>query len=245
MYSLLLLLVGGAGLAVTLWTLRCWQQTRSGLILFVLLPLAAAPYEVLVAGLGRFIGVSDQLRDLAGLPILWWSLTLPLSLFTFATLCRRLGFWWARIDWGHGIVCIGAVVLLFWELPRIFGTKRIWAACWQDVVHYVPAVPAGQLCAGTPPPGGSPAATWVAQWIVFGAFAGLGLGLAATRRWPWLAVGAGMGLALMLLPPATVGPVPAYVGRSVGLAAMAIAAVRFAGLPPLDTPGPRAPAAGT
>jgi hypothetical protein len=245
MYSLLLLAVGAAGLAMTLWTLRQWQQTRSGLILFVLLPLAAAPYEALVAGLGRFIGPGDQLRDVAGLPILWWSLTLPLSLFTFATICRRLRFWWARIDWGHGIVCIGAVVLMLWELPRVFGTKRIWPACWQDVVHYVPAVPPGQLCAGAPPPGESPAATWVALWIVFGAFAGLGLGLAVTRRWPWLAVGAGLALVLLLLPPATVGPVPGYVGRTLGLAAMAIAAVRYADLPPLDAAGPPVPAAGT
>jgi hypothetical protein len=245
MYSLLLLALGAAGLALALWTLRRWQETRSGLILFALLPLVPAPYEAIVAGLGRFIGPSDQLRDLAGLPIIWWSLTLPLSLFTFATLWRRLRFWLARIDWSHGTVCIGAVVLLLWELQRVFGTKRIWPACWQDVVHYVPAVPAGQLCAGATPPGESPAATWVSLWIVFGAFAALGVGLAVTRRWPWLAVGVGMALALLLLPPAIVGPVPGYVGRSLGLAAMAIAAVRYADLPPLDPDGVPGPAAGT
>jgi hypothetical protein len=245
MYSIVLLVVGAAALAVTLWTLRQWQLTRSAIILFVLLPLAATPYEVLVAGLGRFIGPGDRLRDLAGLPILWWSLTLPLALFSFATICRRLGFWWARIDWGHGIVCIGAVVLMLWELPRVFGTKRIWPACWQDVVHYTPVVPAGQLCPGAAVPGESPAAVWLTQWIVLGAFAGLGAGLATGRRWPWLAVGAFPALLLLLLPAEVVGPVPAYVGRALGLAAMALAAVRYADLPPLETPDRPAAGAGT
>lgn len=247
MYSVLLLILAAVNLAVTLWVFRRWRQTGSGLILFVLLPLAAAPYETLVAGLGRFIGVGDPLRDLAGFPILWWTLTLPLALFTFATLCRRLGFWWARIDWGHGLVCIGAVILLLWELQRVFGMKRIWPACWQDVVHYVPVVPAGQLCAGAPLPGDSPAATWLAPWIVFGAFAAAGAGLAVTRRWPWLALGTGLGLALQLLPPAGAGPLPAYLGRSLCLWAMAAAAVRYAHLEsPADGDGKGvAPAPGT
>jgi len=230
MYSLFLLLLAAANLVVTLWVFRRWQQTRSGLILFVLLPLAAAPYETLVAGLGRFIGVGDQLRDLAGFPIFWWAFTLPLALFTFATLCRRLGFWWARIDWGHGLVCIGAVVLLLWELPRVYGTKRIWAGCWQDVVFYVPVVPPGQLCAGAGEPGDSPAAVWLAPWIVFGAFAATGIALWITRRWPWLALLAGGGLALLLVPATVAGPLPGFLGRSLCLWGMAVAAVHYAHL---------------
>ena len=244
MFSIVLLVLGLASLGVTLWTLRQWQATRSALVLFVLLPLAAAPYEALVAGLGRFVGPGNGLRDVAGLPILWWAFTLPLALFTFATLCRRLGFRWARIDWGHGIVCIGAVVLLLWELPRVFGTRRIAPACWADVVHYVPAVPPGQLCAGAMPPGASPAAAWLTPWIVFGAFAAAGAGLAVTRRWPWLAVGCGLGLVLLALPTAVVGPVPAYAGRALCLWAMAVTAVRYADLPPLAGGAGTNPAAG-
>jgi hypothetical protein len=246
MYSLLLLALGVALLALTAWTWWQWRTTGAGIVLFVLLPLAGSAWEALVAGSGRFTGPGDGLRDSAGLTVLWWSFTLPLALFTFATVSRRLRFAWARIDWGHGLVCIGAVVLLFAELPRMFGSKRIWPVCWQDVVAYAPVVPPGQLCAGAPLPGESPAATWLAPWIVFGAFAALGVGLAVTRRWPWLAVGTGAGLALLALPPAWVGPVPAIAGRGLALAAMALAAVRYAGLPPLDAPdGPGTNGQGT
>ena len=41
MYSLLVLLLAGAGLVVALWAFLQWQQSRSAMILFVLLPLAA------------------------------------------------------------------------------------------------------------------------------------------------------------------------------------------------------------
>jgi hypothetical protein len=229
MYSVLLLALGILNLGVALWLFRHWQQGRSAIVLFVLLAMAASPWEVLVAGLGRFIGTGETLRDLAGLPVLWWTLTLPLALFSLATLCRRLGFRWALIDWGHGLVCIGAVLLLLWELPRVFGTKQVFAGCWQDVVYYAPVLPPGQVCPGTPPPGPSPAATWLAPWIVFGAFAAAGIGLAVTRRWPWLALGGIAGCALLALPPAAAGPIPALLGRSLVFWAMAAATVRYAG----------------
>ena len=48
-------------------------------------------------------------------PLLVWVVGIfafPLTLFTHATLSRRIGFAWARIDWGHGTLCLIAVALL-------------------------------------------------------------------------------------------------------------------------------------
>ncbi len=211
MYSVLLLVLAVAALGVTLWTFRHWQATRSGLILFVLLPLPALPYELFVAGIGRWLGPGQTLLELSGLPILWWTLTLPLALFSVATLCRRVGFSWARLDWGHGAVCIVAVVLLLWKLPVIFTIKQLRLASWEDTVRYVPAVPVVPL----------------SLWLVFGAFMLTGLGLWRRERWPWLALPLAVALLLLALPGAVAGPIPAYLGKVVGFAGIAGAAVHY------------------
>jgi len=211
MYSVLLLLLAVVALGGTLWTFHHWRATRSPLILFVLLPMPALPYELFVAGLGRWLGSGQTLLELSGLPIFWWTLTLPLALFSFATLCRRVGFSWAQIDWGHGAVCIAAVVLLLWKLPGIFTIKQLQLAAWEDIVRYVPAAP------GVP----------LSLWLVFGAFLLAGLGLWRRERWPWLALPLAVALALLALPGVVTGPVPAYVGKVLGFIGIAGAAVKY------------------
>lgn len=244
MFSALLLVLTAANLGVLLWTFRQWQLTRSGLVLFVLLPLVALPYESLVVGLGRWIGVGQTLRDLSGPPLAWWYLTLPLSLFAFATLCRRVGFAWARIDWGHGGVCLFATLLVVLQLPRIRTIKALYPACWQDTLRYVRSVPVAEACdagqAGIHVPVPS---DWV-PWVVFGLFAACGVGLLRHRQWPWLAAGMLPGLVLLLLPPALVGPVPAYFGKAFCFWSMAVTMVHYGRLyPPTPREGGPAPAA--
>ncbi len=211
MYSVLLLVLAVAALGMTLWTYRHWQATRSGLILFVLLPLPALPYELFVTGIGRWLGAGQTLLELSGLPILWWTLTLPLALFSVATLCRRVGFSWAQIDWGHGAVCIVAVLLLLWQLPAIFTIKQLRLAAWEDTIRYVPAVPSAPL----------------SLWLVFGAFTLTGLGLWRRERWPWLALCMAVALLLVALPAAVVGPIPADLGKVLGFAGIAGTVVRY------------------
>ena len=211
MYSVLLLVLAIAALGITLWTFRHWHATRSGLILFVLLPLPALPYELFVTGLGRWLGAGQTLLELSGLPIFWWTLTLPLALFSVATLCRRVGFSWAQIDWGHGAVCIAAVLLLFWKLPAVLTIKQLHLASWEDIIRYVPAPPAVPL----------------SLWVVFGAFTLTGFGLWRRERWPWLALLLVVALLLLALPVAVVGPIPAYLGKVLGFAGMAGTAVHY------------------
>jgi hypothetical protein len=210
MYSVLLLLLAVAALGSTLWTFHHWRVTRSALILFVLLPMPALPYELFVAGFGRWLGPGQTLLELSGLPIFWWTLTMPLALFSFATLCRRVGFSWARIDWGHGAVCIAAVVLLLWKLPTIFTIKQLHLAAWEDIVRYVPA-----------------AELPLSLWLVFTAFLLAGLGLWRREGWPWLALAVAVALALLALPAAVTGPVPAYAGKVLGFIGIAGASVKY------------------
>lgn len=211
MYSVLLLVLAFTTLGLALWTFRQWQTTRSALILFVLLPLPALPYELFVAGLGHWLKPGQTLLELSGLPILWWTLTLPLALFSVATLCRRVGFSWARIDWGHGFVCIAAVLLLLWKLPAIFTIKQLQPAFWQDTVRYVPVEPTVPLT----------------LWLVFTAFTLTGLGLWHREHWPWLALPLLGALVLLGLPPTVVGPIPTYLAKVLGFAGIAGAAVHY------------------
>jgi hypothetical protein len=227
MYSVLLLVLAVSALGLSLWTFRQWQLTRSGLILFVLLPLPALPWELLVVGIGRWLGPTQTLLELSGLPILWWTLTLPLALFSVATLGRRVGFAWAQIDWGHGAVCIGAVLLLLWQLPTIFSIKLLHPACWRDTVRYVPGLPAAEACEAGQAGIGATAAVPLSLWVVFVAFALTGIGLWRREGWPWLALPLAVALLLLGLPASLVGPIPAYLGKAIGFAAMAVAAVHY------------------
>jgi hypothetical protein len=210
MYSLLVLLLGGVSLAIALWAFLQWQLSRSSMILFVLLPLAALPLELLAAGLGLWSGAeSESARGLGNLALKWGHLTLPLSLFALATLCRRVGFAWAKIDWGHGSVCILAVLMLIYQLPGILRSAA------------------------------QPAATPVVVWLVLAMFLACGAGLWRVQRWPWLLAGMVPGMLLLTVPPGVAGPLPVYLGKVLILASMAVTMVHFTRLyPAAPTDGP-------
>lgn len=174
MYSLLVLLLAGAGLVVAVRAFLQWQSTRSAMILFVLLPLAALSVELLITGLGDWLGAGRSVSGLTAIPLLVTQITVPLSLFSLATLCRRVGFAWAKIDWGHGAVCILAVLLLIWQLPGALRTT-----------------------------GAPPAAISVVDWLVFVMYLACGLGLWRGRRWPWLLAGMVTGMVLLPLSVAS------------------------------------------
>ena len=153
---------------------------------------------------------------------------MPVTLFTFATICRRLGFAWARPDWSHGAVCLYASALLIYNLRGIFALKLIHPACWRDVVWYQAAVPAQLSCAGAASGG---TVEWpVVLASVLLAYLGLGAGLWWRDRWPWLLAGMGAGIGLVLAPPAW-GPVPSLLGTSLCFSAMTMVAVRRLALP--------------
>jgi hypothetical protein len=203
MYPVLLLLMALASLVFALWVFLQWQQGRSAMILFVLLPLAALPLELLAAGLGLWGDGGGSARGVGRLALGWMHITLPLSLFALATLCRRVGFAWAKIDWGHGGVCILAVLMLIYQLP--------------DALR----------------PGARPAAISVVGWLVFAMFLACGAGLWRVRRWPWLLAGMVPGMLLLLLPAGLAGTFPLYLGKLLVLSAMAVTMVHFARLFPV------------
>jgi hypothetical protein len=203
MYSLLVLLLAGAGLVVTVRAFLDWQSTRSAMILFVLLPMAALSVELLVTGLAHWLGAGRPVGGLKAIPLLVTQITVPLSLFSLATLCRRAGFAWAKIDWGHGAVCILAVLLLVWQLPGALRTT-----------------------------GAQPAAIAVVDWLVFAMYLACGLGLWRRQRWPWLLAGTVPGM-LLLLPFPGATPLPAWLGRLLILSAMTVTMMHFTRLFPV------------
>jgi hypothetical protein len=236
MFSALILLFSAAGFAALLWSFGQWRRTRSSILLFNVLVLAAAVLHALIAGSGRWVGVGNQLRDLYSLPLLVATFALPASLFTFATISRGSGFAWAKVDWGHGAVCLFAVALLLYNMTGILAARAISPACWRDVLWYLPSVPPPLFC-----PGDAPATVFaprlpVVPAIVLLAYLGLGAGLWRRQGWPWLLVGMGTGIALLLAPLAW-GPVPRFAGELLCAGVMALAAARYAlSQPPRPAP---------
>ena len=228
MYSALILVIATASLGVTLWSLLAWQRQRSTLVLFNAAALGATGLTALLGGLGHWIGAGDQLRDLYALPLLISMAALPMTLFTFATISRRLGFAWARIDWGHGAVCLYAVALLLYSLRGIFALKLIYPACWQDVVWYQASVPPGLACGGAAT--GAVADFPLVLASVLLAYLGLGAGLWRRQRSMWLLAGMGAGIILMLAPAAW-GPLPYFLGSNLCFGVMVTVAVRYAAAP--------------
>ncbi len=221
MHSALLLLIAAAALAVSCWGLLAGRRLGSKLVLFNVAALVAAGLTALLAGIGRWLGAGDALRDLYALPILISMVALPLTLYTFATICRRLGFFWARPDWGHGAVCLYAAALLVYSLRGIFALKLIYPACWRDVLWYQASVPVALACdgvaAGTQPVPVVLSSVLIA-WLVLGA------GLAWRDRRPRLLAALSAGIALMVVPVAW-GPLPYLLGINLCFGAMLVVAV--------------------
>lgn len=235
MFSIFLLMLAAAGTWLAAGGLLAWRHSRSNLVLFSLAALAAVVIETLVAGAGRWLGAGDRLRDLYAFPILIAAFAWPLTLFTLATLSRRLGFAWARIDWGHGAVCLLAVALLVYNLRNLFSLRQLDPACWRDVVWYLRSVPQGMACPGDVPLHQGP---WPADLVVvLLAWLGLGAGLWRRRGWPWL-FAALLGGAGLLLLPAQWGPVPWYLGLNLVFAAIALETLRHAGVLARPPEGP-------
>lgn len=229
MYSALLLLAALLAVPLVVGGFLAWRRQRSVILLFPLLALVGAVLGAGLAGMGRWLGPGEQLRDLHAFPALVGIFVVPMTLFTFATLARRAGFPWARVDWGHGAVCILAVVLLLAGLPGILGLKLYQPACWHDVVWYLPAMSTVLSCGADAglhdgvadvAAAGLPAlAMQLTRILVMLAWLGLGVGIWRRLRWPWLLAGMAPGALLSLLPWSA-GPLPALVGPLVAYGTM-------------------------
>lgn len=224
MFSALLLVTGAAGAAYALLALPEWLRTRATILLFAVLPLAGAALGALLAGAGHFVADPASLRGLAGLPVIIGLLAVPLALFSFATLCRRFDFAWARPDWGHGSVCLAAVALLLYDFTLLGPALHLARACWADVTWHGAGVPAALACGGDPVPGAPPGLVLALAAGAVASF-GLGLGLWRNEGWAPAALLAGAGC-LLLLVPAAFGPVPRLAGEVLVFAALVAATLR-------------------
>jgi hypothetical protein len=230
-YSIFILLLAAIGLGVCLSALLLWQRSRSNLLLFNLAALGAVTLDLLIAGAGHWIGAGEQLRGLYALPALVSTFALPLTLFTFATISRGSGFAWAKIDWGHGAVCLFAVALLVYSLPDILRLRFIYPSCWHDVLWYRPAVAPGMACAHGAATAPLDPPFPLVRWCVLLAYFGLGTGLWLRQHWPWLLAATGAGIGLILLPRSW-GPLPGFLGELLCFCGISVAAARYVAMTP-------------
>jgi len=234
MYPFLLFAMAAAGLAVVFLGLVAWRREGSNLVLFNALALLSVVLTLALAGAGGWLGPGQQLRDLHAFPVLIGAFALPLSLYTFAMLARRLGHAWARIDWGHGTVCLLAAALLLYSLWGVFGLKSLVPACWDGLVWYQRAVPRAFSCG--PESVGGADAPWVLGAVLC-AYLGLGIALWRLQRWPGLLALMVAGIALQMLPAAA-GPVPGFLGLGLCFIGIGWVAARYAAVfrPPPEAP---------
>ncbi len=228
MYSWILIAAAIAGIAAAMRGLLAWQRQPSNLLLFTLIALAAAIVSTLLAGLGASVGRGDALREWWAVPTLLGIFALPLTLFTHATLSRRIGFAWARIDWGHGTLCLIAVALLLNGLREIPALQALQPACWKDVIWYQHAVPAAFQCVGADAGPALPLPP-LSLLAVLGAWTGLGLGLGLRRQRPGFALTIAVAL-LLVAAAAVAGPLLWFIGQLTAFAAIALLTASYAGL---------------
>lgn len=237
MYSVLLIVVAIAGGAVALYAGLAWSATRSTLLLFCVASLGAVVLETLCAGAGNRLGAGPDLLALYTLPKLVAAFAWPLSLYTMATLARRLGHGWARIDWGHGAVCLFAAALLVYGLVDLWRWRALQPACWQDVLWYARSVPPALSCGGAEPSSAAGPGVDVVLLAVLAGWVALGAGIWRQERRAGL-LGAVLAGAVLLLLPAGLGPLARYLGLTLAFAGIALEARRQVGVLTAAPPPP-------
>lgn len=232
MHSFLILGLALANLALLAWTLACWWQHRHPVLLVLAFLVMILPFDAAVVGVGRWLGEGALLEVLNGVRFRLLGLSLPVLLVVAMVVARLGALRWAQGTWlVPASVMLGAVfILLDWQ--DIFRTPDLHPACWQDVLRYLPSVPADQAC--RPGQGGVELAVRLppAAFLALPALVLTGIHLWWKRRWPWLFWG---GVALFVLPglaAAGAGPLPGFLGDTLGLTALVATAVHFIGRPP-------------
>ena len=226
-YSFVMILLAIADTVLLVWTVRRWREFRHPVLGVLTFLILALPYDTALVGVGRWIGVGEQLESLSGPRFTLFALSVPLILIINASLAKLAGFRWAQPRWFVGSVCLLATRLLVLSWRQILFFPELYPACWGDTLRYVPSVAPTQICttgqAGVSLPGTLP----VSAILALPSMVVLGAALWWRRRWPWLFVGTLAGLTFLGLPPATVGPIPGFFGDALNMLALVTTAVHF------------------
>jgi hypothetical protein len=216
-----------ADTVLLVWTFRRWREFRHPVLGVLAFLILALPYDTALVGAGRWIGAGEQLEWLSGPRFTLFALSVPLILIINASLAKLAGFRWAQPRWFLGSVCLLATGFLVLSWRQILLFPDLYPACWADTLRYVPSVTPTQICipgqAGVSLPGPLP----VAAILALPSMVVLGAALWWRRRWPWLFVGTLAGLTFLGLPPATVGPIPGFLGDALNMLALVTTAVHF------------------
>lgn len=232
MYSYLILGLALANLALLAWTLSCWWRHRHPVLLVLACLVMILPFDATVVGAGRWLGEGAFLEVLNGIRFRLLALSLPVLLVVAMVVARLGALRWAQGTWlvPASVLLGAAFILLDWQ--DIFQSPSLHPACWQDVLRYLPSVPADQAC--RPGQGGVELGVRLppAAFVVLPVLVLTGIHLWWKRRWPWLFWGS---VTLFLLPglaAAGAGPLPGFLGDTLGLGALVATALHFIGHPP-------------
>jgi hypothetical protein len=232
MYSFLILGLALVNLALLGWTLGCWWRHGHPVLLVLASLVMVLCFDGAVVGTGRWLGEGALLEVLNGARFKLLGLSMPVLLVIALATARLGALRWAQGTWlVPAAVMLGvAFVLLDWQ--DIFRGPALHPACWQDVLRHLPSVPADQACrpgqAGVELAVRLPRATFVALPLLVLT----GIHLWWKRRWPWMFWG---GVAFFVLPglaAAGAGPLPGFLGDTLGLAALVATAAHFIRHPP-------------
>lgn len=213
MLTALYLLCAACSLALGAAGLRRLVVAPTLALALILPTVLAHPYDSLVIALGRLIGEGPRLVALTWPRFLLHVLTLPPLVIALALLARGAGVGWA----GHPAalpiaVLIAAATLAAGVLGELMGLE-LAPYYRNDVLFYSHAHPAG------PPPG---SIMLLAAALVYGGAIGL------RARWPWVAMAALYTLLIQVVPDAGLRSALVNTGEVLLLAALLLAAHRFA-----------------
>jgi len=224
MLSALFIVFALVHIAILVWTIRFWRQTRSTTVLMAMMPLLLLWYDCLIIGTGRWLGPSDLLYALS-LPRYWahWLFT-PMWIIAAGGMLRLADVSWAKPRWVMGGFCLLAVGMVAIEIPLFF-TLELRPVCFMDTVRYAEAVSANALCfadqevvrsSGPPLP---PVVTNIVL-LITGGF------IWAKLRWPWLSVGSVLMFMAAAVPASLASPAVGNLGEIL-LAVSILATIRL------------------
>ena len=198
MFTTLFLVYGLLQIALFVWLLRIWRETREPVALLLLLPQFFLIWDNMRVAVGPLLGHGPVLYWLTW-PSFWihWLAGCWLIIAAGAIL-RLAGFGLVQHKAVMGAFCLVAVALILHDLPN-FWTKDIYPVCEYDLVRYGGAVTEANRC--TPDQAltersGFPLAPVITCFVVMGA----GLALWIGRGFPWMFLG-GLLMLISATPP--------------------------------------------
>lgn len=191
MAELLYILYTLAHIALLIWGIRLWQNSRKLYLFLILLPIMGLVYDNAIIAVGRFIGEGALLQSLNQGRFLLHVIITPILIAASVALAGQAGVGWAKKRVAHVLFGLLTLALILFGLSS-YVQFRYESEWFGNTLRYVDTAVAG-------PP--IPSIITIIVIMIIGLF------IWRAMRWPWLFVG---GLIMFIgsaIPPSIVGPI--------------------------------------